>query len=94
MLFPQFTIRRMLLITMLAAILSLIAEFARRGSVLAQSAVMMALLLFGFFFLSALIVQFVSLWSRVIRREKQGTGESPFAEHRPPPQLIHPEDPA
>lgn len=83
----------MLLLTTVMAFLALVAEFARRGSVSARAAVIVVLGLATFFMLSAVLVVFASFWSRLRRKSGGIKGESPFAEHRPPPRLVHPEEP-
>ena len=93
MLLPQFTIRRLFALTVAAALVSLVAESARRGNIFSQTVVMMLLFLGGFFLISAAVFLLTSFWARVLQRGANMQGESPFAEHRPPPQLIHPEDP-
>ena len=83
----------MLLLTTAAAVLAMIAEFARRGNIPARAAVVVILALATFFMISAALVVFATFWSRMRRKSGGVRGESPFAEHRPPPQLVHPEEP-
>ena len=93
MLAPQFTIRRMMLLTTGAALLALVAEAARRGQLMARTGVIVLLLLASFFLISGTLFLFAATWARLRGRTGARQGESPFAEHRPPPQLIHPEEP-
>ena len=84
----------MLLLTTAAAFLALVAEFARRGNLSARAFVVVVLALATFFMISATLVVFATFCARIRRQSGRIIGESPFAEHRPPPQLVHPEEPA
>ena len=83
----------MLVLTTVAALVAMVAVIARRGSILAQATVIVMLALATFFMLSASLVLLASFCARYRRRSQGIKGESPFAEHRPPPRLVHPEEP-
>ena len=103
MLAPQFTIRRLMIWTTLVALFSLITTYASRGNPLATAVcwtLLMALatmLMCGWMFLLASVVsggfRYLGRISRLGGRE--GNNEaSPFAEHRPPPRMVRPEEPS
>jgi hypothetical protein len=103
---PQFTIRRLLLWTTLAAVLAVVASFARQGHVGARAVIMMVMMLAISFLVYATLFVIASVagsglasavgrlsWRRRPHAELNPESQSPFAEHRPPPQMIRPEDP-
>lgn len=94
MLVPQFSIRWLLGLTALAAVFALVASFAYRGDPWAIALVGA----FGGLVLS--FVAFAGMWvvamgvGGVVRglRRRQPVAESPFAMHKPAPQVIEPRE--
>jgi hypothetical protein len=92
MLIPRISLRRMLAITSLCAVVFLMARFARHGEhwavaiVVACIAAIILLVLFSLLFgIAYLLARFVPLGRR--------DGElSPFASDRLPPQIVPPRD--
>ena len=99
MIAPRFTIRRMLVWTVVAAIVAGIARAATLQQIWAQAVIFGLLALVIAFALFALLYTLAratsSLFQRGVKRiSGESQGESPFAEHRPPPKFVHAEDPA
>lgn len=92
MLIPRFTIRWLLLLTTICAVIFLIVGFAVRGEywaiAISTSVVSLAFafFLFGLFFVVAFVL--ASLFGIVKRA--QPAGGTPFATSEPPPQVIPP----
>ena len=88
-LIPQFTIRRLLWMTTVCGAFCLIVSLAARGNAwaLALSAAGLGLVV-CFLFFSFL---FASAWCAFFLTQQFGSNrrpDSPFAQHRPPPQVI------
>ncbi len=102
MLAPQFTIRMIMVWTIAAAFIALAAVFGRRGVILAQTLVFVILVIGLSFFCFAIMFLLAQLmsqgYSSLVRsmgfvKDGQVHPQSPFADHRPPPQLVQPEEP-
>jgi hypothetical protein len=90
----------MLVWTSFAAVLAVVAAAAGRQNIWAQATVFALLVLTIGFALYSLLFIMARITSKLFSRglERVGAGEkikptSPFAEHRPPPQFVHPEEP-
>ncbi len=98
---PRFTIRRLLWITTLGAVVAWVSNMSRLGAIWAQTLIFV-LLIVGISFLGYAVAYGVTLvvtnfWELLVRPERrpewEGNEPSPFAEHRPPPQWLPPEEP-
>jgi hypothetical protein len=93
MLIPKFTIRRLLILTAVCAVISLVGTFAFRGQpwaialIVALAAFVMGFGAYLFFFLV------VRIMSAIADLFVTPGPTSPFAQHRPPPQVIPPDEP-
>ena len=93
MLIPKFTIRRLLAITTLFAVFSLVATFAVRGQPWAIAVVVAVFGLamgFGAYLFFFVVARIFSAIGNTIAPQRPS---SPFAHHRPPPQIISPDEP-
>lgn len=92
MLIPRFTIRWLLLLTTICAVVFFIVGFAVRGEswaiAISTSVVSLAFafFLYGLFFVAAFIL--ATLFG--IAKRSQPVGGTPFATAEPPPQVIPP----
>ena len=97
MLAPQFSIRRLMVWTIVFAIGSVVASFAIRGNEFATAIswmlilVLAGLMTFGFMFLLASLL--AGGFGLLMRLGSSKEADSPFAEHRAPPQMVRPEEP-
>ncbi len=97
MLAPQFSIRRLMLWTVGIAIMAVCASYAARGNNFAIATswtLMMAitsLAVYGFVFLLATLIS--NGFSHLTSARDSDNEDSPFAEHRPPPRMVRPEEP-
>ena len=97
MLAPQFSIRRLMGWTIVFALGSLIVSYAVRGNTLATSVSWVLLLalvtvqIFGLMFILASLL--AGGFGRLTKLGSVKESDSPFAEHRPPPQMVRPEEP-
>jgi hypothetical protein len=92
MILPKFTIRRLLGITAVFAVISLVIAFAVRGQAwaIAVSVVVAALLAGLFVYFGFYLIVWVG--SLVVRPFERRGPVSPFAQHQQPPQIVPPED--
>ncbi len=94
MLLPRFTIVRLLQITLVCGLISLVASYGVRGAAwaagltIAVGSLLVAMLIYAVFFCVAWWVAGNALTARSSPERK-----SPFNQASPPPQWIKPEDP-
>src|SRR5262245_45828794 len=94
MLLPQFSIRWLLGLTAVIAALAMIASFAYQGqpwavaSIGAVAGLAVSFLAFGFVWAASMAVA----WFVRAFRRRPVVAESPFAMHKPAPQVIEPQE--
>ena len=97
MLAPQFSIRRLMGWTIVFALGSMVISYAIRGNVFATAISwtfvlgIASVLVFGFMFILASLLS--GGFSHIRKIGRQDEDNSPFAEHRPPPRMVRPEEP-
>ena len=94
MLFPQFTIKRLLLLTAGCAVLFLVMSLALRGQVwaMAISIGVLSLVVAAIFYALAFVITWpLAEFFDFVSKQKKPT--APFAQYRPAPKLLTPEEP-
>lgn len=93
----QFSIRRMMVFTAIFALFALLVSAAMRGNSVAMAVAWMttlavaSLAAFAVLFIMASVV--AGGFRHLFRPGRQSADQSPFAEHRPPPRMVRPEEP-
>ena len=97
MLAPQFSLRRLMAWTAGVALFAWIASCAVRGNSFATAIswtlgmAALSLITFAWMFLFASLL--AGGFRRLSNIGRADDDQSPFAEHRPPPQMVRPEEP-
>lgn len=93
----QYSIRRMMAFTAIFALFALLVSSAMRGNSVAMAVAWVttlavaSLVAFAILFIMASVI--AGGFRHLIRPGRQSADQSPFAEHRPPPQMVRPEEP-
>lgn len=93
----QFSIRRMMVFTAIFALFAVLVSAAMRGNSVATAVAwtitlgVASLTAFAFLFIMASVIG--GGFRHLFRPGRQEADQSPFAEHRPPPRMVRPEEP-